>query len=700
MLPLGLLNAAQGHPMLVELKSGETLNGHLIQCDTWMNLTLKEVIQTSPEADKFVRLPEVYVKGNNIKYLRTNNTDSRAAATEDAVDSVETTAEEEATEVDAAAGAREEGVVEAERPASRIFRTNDRLFKPAALLQARKDNADASFAVSRMGTGQAQSTHAHAMIMTRSSNRKLDRIPTTTIYAALQELPQVEGTYHSIVKLVEYLVQERDQKPNVRLYECLIRANIDKNHGSAEVAGRLLQEMILYKIAATPQIYQALLEVTAVHPDYVLRSTVLFDMKNRWYSVTPNDQISIIVGLLRDGQYEVALAQLEEMNKNPSAIPLWLYDVFLYVFGDLGFHDEAFAILKHRQRIADILDSPLSLSALQFLLDAFSRDAFYPGIKYIWDRFVTPGYLNPSDAVTTNILNAASRHGDTALAIGTIQALSARGRKLDLHHYEALIHVHIQHGDLRKAFIIMCIMHKAGLSPDLSSTRSIFWMLRDSSAATDSALEILHELRLRYTVPSAAFNVILEATEIHRSFKVALDMYRSVRQICADGPDIETYNDILLRHCTYRKSMNFLVAEMEAFSIVPNKTTYDHLIRISTLQEDYETAFQYLEAMRARVIPGLPEGWWMSKDSALALIRRCILAEDFRVEDIIKQCRSRGMAIDGELQALVEKVQQPKQAKQSETGTAAGEQISSGQVVVGTLLEPQTPTVDVQSMSA
>ncbi|KFA62460.1 hypothetical protein S40285_05829 [Stachybotrys chlorohalonatus IBT 40285] len=69
-LPLGLLNAAQGHPMLVELKSGETLNGHLVMCDTWMNLTLKEVVQTNAEADKFVRIPEVYVKGNNIKYLR------------------------------------------------------------------------------------------------------------------------------------------------------------------------------------------------------------------------------------------------------------------------------------------------------------------------------------------------------------------------------------------------------------------------------------------------------------------------------------------------------------------------------------------------------------------------------------------------------------------------------------------------------
>ncbi|KAI6866113.1 hypothetical protein KC343_g13077 [Hortaea werneckii] len=70
MLPLGLLTAAQGHPMLVELKNGETLNGHLVNCDTYMNLTLKEVVQTSPEGDKFFRLPECYVRGNNIKYLR------------------------------------------------------------------------------------------------------------------------------------------------------------------------------------------------------------------------------------------------------------------------------------------------------------------------------------------------------------------------------------------------------------------------------------------------------------------------------------------------------------------------------------------------------------------------------------------------------------------------------------------------------
>ncbi|GAU11212.1 hypothetical protein TSUD_342020 [Trifolium subterraneum] len=52
MLPLSLLKTAQGHPMLVELKNGETYNGHLVNCDTWMNIHLREVICTSKVIDK------------------------------------------------------------------------------------------------------------------------------------------------------------------------------------------------------------------------------------------------------------------------------------------------------------------------------------------------------------------------------------------------------------------------------------------------------------------------------------------------------------------------------------------------------------------------------------------------------------------------------------------------------------------------
>ncbi|XP_052090738.1 U6 snRNA-associated Sm-like protein LSm4 [Mytilus californianus] len=70
MLPLSLLRTAVNHPMLVELKNGETYNGHLVSCDNWMNINLREVICTSRDGDRFWRMPECYIRGSTIKYLR------------------------------------------------------------------------------------------------------------------------------------------------------------------------------------------------------------------------------------------------------------------------------------------------------------------------------------------------------------------------------------------------------------------------------------------------------------------------------------------------------------------------------------------------------------------------------------------------------------------------------------------------------
>ena len=82
----------------MELKNGETYNGELVACDNWMNIrcvrpddanacccrarapyrprlrmpcrSLRGVICTSRDGDRFWRLPEVIIRGNNIKYLR------------------------------------------------------------------------------------------------------------------------------------------------------------------------------------------------------------------------------------------------------------------------------------------------------------------------------------------------------------------------------------------------------------------------------------------------------------------------------------------------------------------------------------------------------------------------------------------------------------------------------------------------------
>lgn len=71
MLPLSLLKTARNQPMLVELKNGETYNGNLASCDAWMNLHLRgEVYCTSKDGESFWKMPEVYIRGSMIKYLR------------------------------------------------------------------------------------------------------------------------------------------------------------------------------------------------------------------------------------------------------------------------------------------------------------------------------------------------------------------------------------------------------------------------------------------------------------------------------------------------------------------------------------------------------------------------------------------------------------------------------------------------------
>ena len=71
--------------MLVELKTGETYNGRLVNCDAWMNLNLREVICTSRDGNQFWKLNECYIRGSSIKYLR---------LPEDAIDRVPDESEE------------------------------------------------------------------------------------------------------------------------------------------------------------------------------------------------------------------------------------------------------------------------------------------------------------------------------------------------------------------------------------------------------------------------------------------------------------------------------------------------------------------------------------------------------------------------------------------------------------------------------
>ena len=73
MLPLYLLNAVKGEPVIVELKSGGLVNGILENCDYYMNVTLTSACASLQEDSEFHKVDHIYIKGTHIKLFKMGN---------------------------------------------------------------------------------------------------------------------------------------------------------------------------------------------------------------------------------------------------------------------------------------------------------------------------------------------------------------------------------------------------------------------------------------------------------------------------------------------------------------------------------------------------------------------------------------------------------------------------------------------------
>lgn len=65
-----MLTSIKNQEILIELKNGETVYGKLTNCDSWMNLTLSDVVFNYNKGEKFSKAQETYIRGIHIKSLR------------------------------------------------------------------------------------------------------------------------------------------------------------------------------------------------------------------------------------------------------------------------------------------------------------------------------------------------------------------------------------------------------------------------------------------------------------------------------------------------------------------------------------------------------------------------------------------------------------------------------------------------------
>jgi hypothetical protein len=377
-------------------------------------------------------------------------------------------------------------------------------------------------------------------------------------------------------------------------------------------------------------------------------------MKSLWISLDDSMKQAVALGLLRDGQYELAADKMENMIQDGLDIPPWLWDIFIYKYGQLGFLDEAVALAEKRVGLARDL-AKIPLNSWYFLLDECSKGMHYEGTKFIWDRLVEPGVIDPPDGILLNVLNTASRVCDATLATQAIRHLSERGAKLGLHHYEALVDSYALAEDIENALQVLCIMAKARIQPEEASTRTLLLCLKDSANLTTRATELLFRLREEYEIPIAALNVVLEVCMEQGNTTGAIDLYRHVRDLCDAGPETRTF-ELLLSQPVDADLADFIASEMSAFSIKPTPPMFDTLINSYSQTGDLEVAFNYLKqysSMLVRTGAIKLTGDWLSRGTLDALVRRCISAEDPRLWNVVNQARNRGIELEDDVQRIL-----------------------------------------------
>ncbi|KAL3231038.1 Small nuclear ribonucleoprotein Sm D3 [Nakaseomyces bracarensis] len=67
-IPVKLLSEAQGHVVTVELTTGETYHGRLVESEDNMNIQLRDVTVTGTDS-KLTRMDHVFVRGSHVRFF-------------------------------------------------------------------------------------------------------------------------------------------------------------------------------------------------------------------------------------------------------------------------------------------------------------------------------------------------------------------------------------------------------------------------------------------------------------------------------------------------------------------------------------------------------------------------------------------------------------------------------------------------------
>ncbi|KAK4065783.1 uncharacterized protein Triagg1_8552 [Trichoderma aggressivum f. europaeum] len=482
------------------------------------------------------------------------------------------------------------------------------------------------------------------------SEETLKSSTTEEILAALREVrkwtpassTQEVDQHLRIVQLVQHLMRVENQPITPFIYECLMDA-MAHPRGSVDGVRRILDDMVEQQgMKPTAELCNAALRALMNHPDYVLRMEIGNIMQEYWFPTDTPVKQAVAIGLLRDDQHELAYAKLTEMIEQGAKVDHWVYDIFILVFGKLGFLDEMLQLLYRRKNLTGSTD-PMVINLIYYALDVCSQAYHHAGTLFGWLSVVQNHLVQPSDGIIDNVLGTAARNADAQLATEALDMVSQRTRAQP-YHYEAVVEAFAGSGDLAAAIRTLSIMSENGIRIGRGYTRTLHKAVRSRPELLDNAEAVVREAARARPVPRAAAAAVVESTaEAHGSAK-ALSLYRDLPTLCDVEPPNARMLQNLIIHSADEATAKYFAKEYadqvsEDDDPTQSTATFSALITKCAEVGEMDLAFRFV---KQAVAGGVTKSRSFNLRWISVLVEQAITREDGRVWPVVDSLLNTG----------------------------------------------------------
>jgi pentatricopeptide repeat protein len=354
---------------------------------------------------------------------------------------------------------------------------------------------------------------------------------------------------------------------------------------------------------------------------------------------------------------------------------LWVYDIFVVVFGHEGFLDEMLDIAAKR-KVTAAPDDKGTFNLLYHTLDVCSSASHYPGTLWSWLGGMKDDKIVPSDGMLENVLATAAKHGDATLAAEVYGMISRRTR-IHIYHYDALVEAFARGKNIEGTLRVLEIMHDNGLPISRKTALPLTELLcaePERITETENAMREVAQRRDDGRIAGEIVDLVLEAKAKSQGADSAIGLYEETWELAGRKPSVATIQDMIVHSKDEGLRRRFIDDYKSQITKLSDSTIWRKSHSIQLLQAfiehgDLDLVFRHLNAWLKNKTSDEAD---LSRHSLRLLTHAASAAQDRRVlETYDHYCRLGNKAAVDMIKATVNDV------KLQKTGTGAHSETES-----------------------